>query len=114
MEGSRWRSTSSGDASGSSSFSRPVVRWRSSQAQASSLRAKMPRFASPPLSPERVPKSVPSGAGRVGPPGASAEGPGAAETSTSPWGIRELTSRRSPEGSTTSCGTTSEGTFAGS
>ena len=67
MFGRRWRSTSTSAASGSNSQSFLTVSHPTTQRYTVSLRAQTPRFASPPLSPERAPRIRPTGARTVAP-----------------------------------------------
>src|SRR5262249_19116807 len=62
--------TTSECASGISDFTCSALSDSRSHAYASGVRAQTPTLALPPLSPERAPMIRPSGARRVGPPGA--------------------------------------------
>src|ERR671911_1334984 len=86
----------------------------SSQAHPSSWRANTPRWALPPLSPERAPTTRPSGAATV-PPAGITPGPGAGSVGRAAAGVgaTESTTVPPPPSTTTCWGTSSAGTTAG-
>src|SRR5205823_6648614 len=109
--GSAWRSTGKPAASGTSRRKRSTVSSRSSHAYAGPLRAQTPTLAFPPLSPERAPKTRPSGTRSTGP-----DGDGGSSTGATLASPPRATTGGMPTVSppiTTRCSTSSDGTSAG-
>ena len=86
---------------------------RGARRSPASVRAQTPRFASPPLSPERAPTTVPSGARRVGPPRRSVGAVGRISGAVPAGRVGGIDrDPASPSGRTATCGTSAWGTYS--